>query len=223
MACTITLHQFLTGSPDQGGTWTLQSGGPMLASVNGNPAQTFSNGNTISTQWNATLGFDDTVAGTYVVRYTVGTAPCADTSDLTITVVNGALAGVDVTLTRCTTDTTVYNLFDFLRGGNGTGTGTGTVDTTGTWSGSGTGPAFTTAPNDAYKPVTGAPTDDTFQPSLVNMGGNPTTTAVFIYTVNKGGPAGCTNCQDTATITFITTQAGNAGGDGAVTVCNDPT
>lgn len=222
MACTITLHNFLTATPDQGGIWTLQSGGPMTASVNGGAPSTFSNGNTISSSWDATLGFDDTAVGTYVVRYTVGTSPCSDTADLTITVLAGALAGVDVTITKCDTDTTVYTLFDFIEGGDGTGTGTGTVDATGTWSGSGTGPAFTTAPNDAYKPGGSGPTNDTFQPSLVNMGGNPTVTAVFTYTVNKGGPVGCTNCTDTSTITFITTQSGDAGGDGAVTVCNSP-
>lgn len=222
MACSVNLFNLVGGVPNTGGSWTLQSGGPVSFSVNGGAAQTFSNGNTVGSGHLVTI---DTVAGTangtYVFRYSVGTVPCLDTSDVTVTVIDGALAGSDITFTRCNTDTVVYNIFEIISGGNGIGGGSPNpdVDETGVWSGSGTGPAFTTAPNNAYKPNTASPTDDTFQPSLVNMGANPSVTASFTYTVNKGGPPGCTNCQDSATLTFITVLAGNAGNDGSVTLC----
>ena len=226
MACTIMPFDYLGGTPDQGGTWVLLSGGPADFIVNGNPAATFANGNSIGGSYNFTLDVSETDAGVYVFEYSAGAGTCETMATVTITVVDGVVSGIpNIEFIVCSDVTSVFNLMDLLAGGSGLGTSTGDVTQTGTWSGSGTGPAFTTPPNDAYKPVSSAPNDDTFQPSLVNLNGNNTVQATFIYTVNNGvsgTPAGCTNCTSTSTITFIVTAAGDAGDDGTVTLCNAP-
>lgn len=225
MACTIMPFDYLGGTPDQGGSWTLLSGGPADFEVNGVQG-TYTNGNLVSSQFDFELGVNPTPAGTYVFEYSAGSGTCATTATVTITVVDGAVSGVPLTeFIVCSDDALVFNLMDMLAGGDGSGSSTGNVDQGGTWSGSGTGPAFTTPPNDAYKPNTAAPNDDTFQPSLVDLGGNPTVIAEFIYTVDNSGtgtPGACDNCISTSIIRFIVTDAGDAGLDGAVTLCNAP-
>lgn len=215
MPCTITPYNLLTGQKQTGGRWSLASGGPVNISVNGGAFSVVSNGNNIGNAHDITLGFDQTAANVYVLRYSVGVAPCVDTADLTITVVAGAKAGIDRTETYCNVNNTQINLFDLLRGGNGSGTGTGVVDNNGVWSGTGT------VGNPAYIPGGTVPTDDVFQPNLTTFGPGVTNrTFTFVYTVTKNGDPTCDNCVDTATITINVTLQPNAGGDASVTVCN---
>ena len=223
MACSITLFDYLGGTPNTGGTWTLQSGGPSTISVNGGAPTTIANNNQVGTTHSVTIDVSGTAASVLVFRYTAGVGTCSTTADVTVTVVNGAIAGVGVDITVCSDDPTVYNLMDMLAGGSGTGTNTGAITQTGTWSGSGTGAAFTSV--NAYVPGGTAPSDDTFAPANVNLGGNTTVQAQFIYTVSNADgttPPSCDNCNDTATILFTVTAAGDAGQDGAVTLCNNP-
>jgi len=222
MSCIITPYNLLTGIKQPGGNWTLEQSpqsAPMIVSINGAANTNISVGSPIPGPSDLTLGFNGTAAGTYVLRYTVGTAPCTDSSLVTVNVVPSAKAGSNQTLTFCNSDTSTYNLFQFLRNFNGLGgllpgQTEVPVDTTGTWSGSGTSSV-------AYNPNTPIPTDDTFRPNLVVFTDTTTQTFIFDYTVTvPNTAAGCTNCTDTARITINVVLAANAGTDAQVTVCN---
>lgn len=206
MACTITLFDYLGGTPDTGGTWVLTSGGPTDLSVNGAATATYSNGNAIGVNHTVTVGVNDTAAGSYVFTYSVGAVPCADTATVTVTVVDGAVAGTDFTISYCDSDNTEKNLYNLLGV-------TPLPETDGTWSGSGTS-------SPGYTANTAAGNDDTFNPFDAGVG-----SYIFTYTVDNGNvttPPGCTNCEDTATITINVVDTGDAGTNGAVTLCNTP-
>ena len=204
MACLVTPFNLIKGSPQQGGTWTLQSGGPMLVSVNGASAASITNGGTVSTLWDATLSFDSTASGSYVLEYTVTESSCSVSTTVTLDIRPSAKSGVDRTIFKCIDDNYDFSLFDFIRGGDGTGSGTGTVDSIGTWSGPGTGPAFLFSPYNAYSSNISNPHLSTFNPSKVNLGGNDFRTTSFVYTVRKSPSSSCSNCLDTSTVTLTT-------------------
>jgi len=207
MACTITLFDYLGGTPDTGGTWVLTSGGPTDLSVNGAATATYSNGNAIGVTHTVTIGVSDTPSGTYVFTYTVGSVPCSDTATVTVTVVDGAVAGTANTYTYCDSDTTIYNIYSLL--------GVSPLpDTDGTWTNTGT-------MSSGHEANTASGSDDTFQPSASEGVG----TYLFTYTVDNGDvttPGGCTNCEDSVTITINVVDTGDAGTNGAVTLCNTP-
>ncbi len=216
MPCTITPYNLLTAPKQTGGKWTLASGGPANLSINGAPYDIYADGVQLGTTDLVTVGFDNTQPGILVLRYSVGDAPCTDTADLTVDVVAGAKAGIDVNVTYCTVNNTPINLFDLLKGGNGSGNGTGNVDTSGVWSGSGT------TGNPGYNPNGPSTTDDTFTPNLITDFPNGDDREFqFIYTVTRPNSfAGCANCTDTATINIKVTLQPNAGGNFAIVVCN---
>ncbi len=86
-------------------------------------------------------------------------------------------------------------------------------ETDGVWTGSGTA-------SPGYDANTAAGDDDTFNPLAATVG-----TYLFTYTVDNGDvttPGGCTNCEATATLTINVVAAGDAGTNGAVTLCNTP-
>ena len=189
MACSFDLYAQLGGTPDSGGLWT-QTGGPQSVPPS------------LTNPQLGTVDFTGALAGAYTYDYIVGTAPCDDTSTVTITVAEGAEAGIGADTILCDSDASVYTLYNFLGG---------TPDVDGTWSGTGT-----TSPG--YSAGGATPTDDTFQPSTAGVG-----KWTFVYTVNHGDtstPAGCDNCIDTATIVITVTAAADAGTGVSLTVCN---
>jgi len=209
MACTYNLRTALGGSPQTGGTWSPghPNSGDCADLINTNPQSVTITGGELGT-----IDASGIIAGEYEFTYVVGSAPCQGCATVTVTVEDGAF--IDATLTSktyCTDDDTDYVLFEeFFNPG---------TDTDGAWTGGGTSSA-------GYKGngVTvgaGTPTnpqDDTFNPSDAGVG-----SYTFIYTVNHGDgttPGGCTNCVQSQTITIVVTAAGNAGTDGAVTLCN---
>ncbi|MEB2342796.1 MAG: gliding motility-associated C-terminal domain-containing protein, partial [Flavobacteriia bacterium] len=90
----VALFGLLGGSPDQGGTWTMQP---------------------VGTPFNGTLDPASDPSGSYV--YTVaGLAPCPSASaQVTVTVTQAPDAGNDSTLALCSTDAPV-NMFNLLAG-----------------------------------------------------------------------------------------------------------
>ena len=194
MACTFNLIDELGGTPSSGGTWTETST---------TTPDYETQGGTITNGDQGTVDFTGINAGTYTFEYDTG-GVCNDQSIVTVTVVDGANAGADASVSQCTSDNTAYVLFTLLGG---------TPDNNGTWSGT----AITSAGySDLGTPTD--PTDDTFNPSLVPAG-----TYTAIYTVDNSTadtPAGCDNCTATATITITVSAALDAGIDGTATVCN---
>lgn len=219
MACSISLFGLLTGAGiNTTGNWTAQTTINNLDWGIGSDENTppgsfstgsFSVGNSIGSGAYLFIDPSNVTAGAYDFQYTVGTGSCADDATVTVTVQDGADAGTAVTgITWCNDDATAYDIFTTFLGG--------TPDTDGAWSGNGTanaGYSNNSTPSD--------PTDDTFQPSLAGVTSG-STTFTFVYTVDKGGSADCSdNCVDTTTISVTVAAAGNAGGNGAVTVCNN--
>jgi len=119
---------------------------------------------------------------------------------------------VDITI--CDDDTTPYQLFDLIRGGDGTGTGTGDVDTSPnvadwSWTGSTSSPGYNAgSASDA--------TDDTFQGDLAGVG-----VYTFTYEITvPNSQMDCDNCTDESTVTITVNLQGNAGDNNSITVCN---
>lgn len=214
MACQITMFSNLGGTPDNGGTWVYNGVGTVdfiVDAVQATYAPAAQIG-TLNGGETTTLDVSPTPNGTYTFTYSAGLVPCIASAILTIIVNEGAIAGVDYTVTVCNSDSQAYNLMDILAGGDGTGAQTGTVNQTGTFTGGGTA-------SSGYTPGSGTPEDDTFTPNIagVVLGNN-----VFFYDVDTsgGGTPGCDNCTDQATITFNVTDAADAGIDNTITLCN---
>lgn len=212
MACSINLFTQLQGTPDTGGSWTYSGASSMAGvSIDGGVDTTLNNGNSVGTGNAVTIDVSNTPSGSYDFTYGVGSSPCEASSIVTVTVVDGAIAGVDNSFSFCDSDATAYNLMDILAGGDGTGAATGNVDQTGTWSGDTGNPAYSAG---------GSPSASTFTPAN-SVAGSYT----FTYTVDNsvaGTPAGCDNCLDAATITIQVTEQADAGNSNTVTLCNAP-
>lgn len=243
MECSYSLLNLVPGNvengdPQTGGTWTLTAaeipvGTPVTnvtLNVNG-VDESISINNAVppsgaaGSKDNPTLVFDDTASGVFEFTYTVtGGAACSDTAVLTITVIEGAMAGQSVSVTKCDSDDTDYFLFSMLEDGvapNGGGNWTqppandGTVTAPGpgitaAWTGNTGSPGYTAGAD---------PTQAIFNPSAHGSAGDVN----FTYTVTKdSGDAACTNCTANSTITFTITGTPYAGEDETFTVCNDP-
>lgn len=223
MACNFVLSSGLQGTPADNGTWELLSSDATLPTngilVNGLP-QSLNVGTPLGTGLTVTIGVDDAETGEYVFRYTLngGGLGCSAFADVTVNIVNGAVTGTSKTFTLCNTTNQWYNLYDLIRNGtintNGSPVaGTQAISTTGTWSVS---PSGLTSTN--YQVGATAPFTNQFNPTGLALPANAT--VVFTYSVNNGGPLGCTNCRDTDTLTFNIVAAPNAGSNGSVTLCN---
>lgn len=227
MACAISLldrmnlNPGLSGVIATGGVWTFTSttngSNDLTVSLNGAPNITVVPGVVIGSTDNPSLNFDGSADADYVFTYTTGGGgACQDDATLTVTVAAGVTAGVDFSTTLCTVVSENRNLYDILTGGNGlTGPGAGSVTIpgsgiTGVWTGTGIS-------SPGYSAGAGVVTDDTFNPSLATVG-----TYTFTYTVDRTTAVDCLNCQDTATITFIVSDAPYPGLDSTVTVCSSP-
>lgn len=226
MSCTVTLYNLL-GQPKQtGGVWTLQAatGGQASLSINGAPSTVITVTNNVGND-NVVVGFNNTAAGSYTFRYTVGNSEtggsaCQDTADVVVTVVAGAKAGNSRQLSFCSADLNDYNLFQFLENRNGLGALSPNlqlvpVDTDGVWSGNGVG-------QNGHIPNALAPTDDVFRPSAVVIPSNTNSvTRRFTYSViRQNGSTNCANCSDTADLDLTVFRNPNAGLDASITVCN---
>jgi hypothetical protein len=186
MACTTNLFDTLTPAGQAGGTWS-QTSGPQAVVLTGGHL--------------GTIDASSLLSGTYVFEYN-GPTGCGGTSEVTVTINDGAVAGTSATVALCGNDNTEYNLYDQL--GN-----TPLPSTGGTWSGNTTGVTVGTP----------ADTNTTFNPFGL------TGTFVHTYTANNGDattPVDCDNCVATATVTFTVDDPFNAGGNGAITLCNQP-
>lgn len=229
MACSITLFDYLGGTPDPSGTWTLTGvdnggGTTMDVAVDGGSVSTIAIGNAVGSTDIVTIEVSDTVAGDYEFTYTVaGGGSCAASTTVTVTVVDGAISGVTKTVNKCSDDDTVYNLWDFIIGGDGEGNPVDAgypiaVTAGGTWSGTGTA-------QDGYEANTAAATDDTIQVfDGVSTQLIPAGTYTFVYTNDAAptAPTGCTNCDSTATLTLVVYETPEPGTAGTVTLCNNP-
>lgn len=226
MACQKSLFTYLGGTPGTTGSWKMGNVNGVSGTISNldwgegnvnpntspgdplpNQNATFTTGNSIGTMPYLWIDTESVAAGVYTFTYTIGSGGCADTSTVTVTVVNGADSGTAATsLTYCSTSSTLVTMFnDWLDG---------TPDATGTWTIDPLASAAVAANNVSI------PTDDTFNPSLVSVPDNSSVTLNFAYTVTVSGAAGCTFCTDTTNITVTVADAGDAGADGAVTLCN---
>lgn len=226
MACITDLLGAMAGTPQAGGSWGYDAGNASTSwdvdtiTTTLNPGNTLAGGDTPEIEPN--IG---TANGVYIFNYTVGLAPCVATQTLTVTVVDGAVAGTSSTTILCTSDTDSWNLMDILAGNTGTGDGSAGVGAgisqDGVWTGSGTA----TGNGTTYGHIIGTASvsDDVF---IVNDGGgnnvpDSVTPYEFIYTVTHGtinDP--CTNCSDEITLYFLITAAADAGTPSTITICN---
>lgn len=188
----------------------------MTSNIDGAGDTTVVPGSVIGSTDNPSIDFGASADADYVFTYTTGGGgACQDDATITVTVANGVTAGVDFSTTLCTVINENRILHEILTGGNGiNGVQGGTVTlpgtgVTGVWTGSG-------IVSPGYDAGGAAVTDDLFNPSLAAVG-----TYTFTYTVDRTDAVDCENCQDTATITFIVSDAPYPGEDSTVTVCNN--
>lgn len=175
--------------------------------MDGSPA-TLSIGNTVGTisaGESTTLDVTGTPSGTYLFRYTVTTG-CGDTSDLTVTVLDGAVTGFSVSIVTCITDTSTWQLGDFLKGGDGKGNGVEvgyplTITSTGVWNGFGTSAGNHTT----YGFIPGTPSSDaTF---IINNGTQNIAPGEYTFSYSVDGTTAftedaCGNCLSASNITI---------------------
>jgi hypothetical protein len=241
MACQISLFQQLTGSGiSTNGNWFMDSTMAPISGaqdsdivgvdwqVGGDPTvspgdplqntnQTLSSGNQIGSGNALWIDVTDVAPGDYYFVYVVGDlTACGAKAVITVTVVEGADAGVAATgLTFCSNDNTAYNIFNtFIDPDPNT---IGNVDTDGTWTGDG---LLSGGYSDNGTP--GDPTDDTFTPSTANLNNQDQQTWEFTYTVTVTGDPNCDECTDVTTVSVTVAAVANAGSDGAITACSQP-
>lgn len=225
MACIITgLRDQLLGAADPGGRWTFESttnpGNDLTVDVDAGGITTYALGAFIGLGDNPSVDFSAAVDADYVLRYTTGIGgSCQDTADLTVTIVNGVTAGINVgPITICNTDNVNYTIHYWLDGGDGLTTGGGLITPPGgtvTYQWTGNGPAHPTAFNDQGN---SDPSDDTFNPLNVTPG-----SYFFNYTLDQtAGNDACADCEDTKVVEVIVAAAPNPGGDASMTVCSSP-
>jgi hypothetical protein len=241
MACTFDLISLVGGTPNNGGTFFLRAAyetpvpappalpvdlpGPHTFIVSGNETTVQINGAFSAPNVNSyevTIDVSSTATGRYLIDYVVSDAGfgCSSTSTITLTVINGAVAGTDVEYTVCSSTDYDYSLFEMLRSDHTFDTngelieGVEPLSTTGSFFLGTQDLSAGTLPS-GFVRGSNYPVTATFNPNGVALG-----TYNFIYKVNQGGAAGCENCVDEAVVKFVVVTAPNAGQNANVTLCN---
>lgn len=187
MACNVNLFDLLGGSPNTNGTW---------AETTIIPPDYEAQGGVIGPGHLGAIDVDGIDPGSYTFEYTIGVPPCGDSTEITIDVVL-VDAGTSFQFDLCSTENVNENMFTYLVAGSSNGTWSGTAVNSAGWSANASGPS-----------------DDTFNPSLVNPG-----TYIAVYTVDESAGSPCTNCVDSATLIINVVEPTLAGDDTNLYTC----
>lgn len=212
MACSKSLRTDLLPTAPGGGTWvyngynSTSSTGPWNQ-IPGVPLVVVSPGSQYGTGDNPFVHTNGRSPGFYKFTYTLGAAgPCPDSAELVIELQALECAGADVSVTYCTNDVAVKNLYTLIN--TGSPCGTATIDNV-------TNPTAPGGPGTSVYTAS-APTTLTFQPSA-----NAAGTHVIVNSVDTDPSVGFTQvpcgCTDSATVTITNIAAFSAGTIGPTT------
>jgi hypothetical protein len=204
--CVAQLQFLVNGETTSSGSWTIVAAPsfPATLTVNGTTGSYNINDNITNGTSNVNVDFQSSDLGQYVFRYTVNNAPCEDTADVTINVIDLPDAGQSSVASYCVNDASPVDIFSLLGG---------TPNNAGTWS------VIPSVPNGAFTTNGSAASLDL---SLLDgqLGGSGQRTYTFTYLVSSGNVV-CLNCpNDSATVEITVTQDRCLGDNVVVDYCD---